>query len=127
MVLKARVSRQCRCVLIRSDFSAVPEPFKKTTLGKITRAPLIVPSGSENDERKQKRDENRAKTTKMEPSAKIQQPTARGSLTYHYRYLPIVFVCNLIVTRLNYLQGCLELKKEEQSRATNWRLVGAID
>ncbi|KAI5662204.1 hypothetical protein M9H77_21527 [Catharanthus roseus] len=26
-----------------------------------------------------------------------------------------------------YLQGCLELKKEEQSRATNWRLIGAID
>ncbi|KAI5676012.1 hypothetical protein M9H77_06962 [Catharanthus roseus] len=27
----------------------------------------------------------------------------------------------------NYSQGILELKKEEQSRATNWRLSGAIN
>ncbi|KAI5680901.1 hypothetical protein M9H77_02128 [Catharanthus roseus] len=37
------------------------------------------------------------------------------------------FVCNLIVVRLDYSQGCLELKKKEQSRATNWGLFGAID
>ncbi|KAI5671545.1 hypothetical protein M9H77_11909 [Catharanthus roseus] len=32
--------------------------------------------------------------------------------------LPITFVCNLIVWRLDFSQGCLELKKEEQFRAT---------
>ncbi|KAI5649901.1 hypothetical protein M9H77_35906 [Catharanthus roseus] len=41
--------------------------------------------------------------------------------------LPIAFVCNLTVARLDYLQGYLELKKEEQSRATNWGLIGEID
>ncbi|KAI5672246.1 hypothetical protein M9H77_12610 [Catharanthus roseus] len=35
-------------------------------------------------------------------------------------FSPIAFGCNLIVARLDYSQGCLELKKEEQSRATNW-------
>ncbi|KAI5669028.1 hypothetical protein M9H77_18881 [Catharanthus roseus] len=44
-----------------------------------------------------------------------------------FKFLPIAFVCNLIVTRLDYLQGCLEFKKEEQSRATNRGLIGAID
>ncbi|KAI5668385.1 hypothetical protein M9H77_18238 [Catharanthus roseus] len=28
---------------------------------------------------------------------------------------------------VDYSQGCLELKKEEQSRATNWGLIGSID
>ncbi|KAI5658122.1 hypothetical protein M9H77_26915 [Catharanthus roseus] len=27
---------------------------------------------------------------------------------------------------VDYSHGCLELKKEEQSRATNWGLIGAI-
>ncbi|KAI5681741.1 hypothetical protein M9H77_02969 [Catharanthus roseus] len=37
-----------------------------------------------------------------------------GDLKDELRRLP--FVCNLIVARLDYSQGCLELKKEEQSR-----------
>ncbi|KAI5652317.1 hypothetical protein M9H77_29504 [Catharanthus roseus] len=39
----------------------------------------------------------------------------------------IAFDCNLIVTRLDYSQGCLELKKKEQSKAANWGLIEAID
>ncbi|KAI5650195.1 hypothetical protein M9H77_36200 [Catharanthus roseus] len=47
---------------------------------------------------------------------------------YYNEYcLQIEFVCNLIIVRLDYSQGCLELKKEEQSRATNWGLIKAID
>ncbi|KAI5680999.1 hypothetical protein M9H77_02226 [Catharanthus roseus] len=41
--------------------------------------------------------------------------------------LPITFVCNLIVARLEYSQGYLELKKEEQPRVTNWGFIRAID
>ncbi|KAI5652445.1 hypothetical protein M9H77_29632 [Catharanthus roseus] len=52
---------------------------------------------------------------------------SNNSATYRASCLPIMFVCNLIVVRLHYSQGCLELKKEEQSRATNWGLIGAID
>ncbi|KAI5681820.1 hypothetical protein M9H77_03048 [Catharanthus roseus] len=33
--------------------------------------------------------------------------------------LPIAFVYNLIIARLDYSQGCSELEKEEQSRASN--------
>ncbi|KAI5668717.1 hypothetical protein M9H77_18570 [Catharanthus roseus] len=58
-----------------------------------------VPSRSENDEKKRKQDENIPKMTKTEPSAKIQQSTTQGRLTYH--------------CRLDYLQAFLELKKEE--------------
>ncbi|KAI5681093.1 hypothetical protein M9H77_02320 [Catharanthus roseus] len=113
MVLKAQVSRQRRCVLIHSDFPATPEPFKK----EISMGPLIRKTGkyawpcsnNENDEKETKISENGMKTTKMEPC------------------LTIVFICNLIVTRLDYLQDYLELKKQEQSRATNWGLFGAID
>ncbi|KAI5681027.1 hypothetical protein M9H77_02254 [Catharanthus roseus] len=49
-----------------------------------------------------------------------------SSNAFQTRCLPIAFVCNLIVAGLDYSQGCLELKKEEQSRATNWGLIGAI-
>ncbi|KAI5650141.1 hypothetical protein M9H77_36146 [Catharanthus roseus] len=69
----------------------------------------------------------RMKTPKTEAVGKNAAPTVRGRLTYHCHCLPSAFVCNLIVARLDYLQGCLELKKEEQSRATNWGLIGAID
>ncbi|KAI5649970.1 hypothetical protein M9H77_35975 [Catharanthus roseus] len=52
-----------------------------------------------------------------------QESVGRESLGF----LPIAFVCNFLVMRLDYWQSCLELKKEEESRVTNWGLIGAID
>ncbi|KAI5664042.1 hypothetical protein M9H77_23365 [Catharanthus roseus] len=40
--------------------------------------------------------------------------------------LPIAFLVNLSVARLDYLQSCLELKRDEQSWATDWGLIGTI-
>ncbi|KAI5681742.1 hypothetical protein M9H77_02970 [Catharanthus roseus] len=39
----------------------------------------------------------------------------------------ILILSFLFLFLLDYSQGCLELKKEEQSRATNWGLIEAID
>ncbi|KAI5675901.1 hypothetical protein M9H77_06851 [Catharanthus roseus] len=74
-----------------------------------------VPFGSRNNEKETKTDKNRMKTMKTEADGKKTSPIADGRATYRCRCLPIVFPVNLIVTRLDYSQGCLELKKEEQS------------
>ncbi|KAI5653427.1 hypothetical protein M9H77_30614 [Catharanthus roseus] len=78
-----------------------------------------VPSESENDEGSIK-EKNGVKTTKMETSTKKSASTAHGRLPYPHHFINMN-------TRLDYSQGCLELKKEEQSRTANWGLIGAID
>ncbi|KAI5675834.1 hypothetical protein M9H77_06784 [Catharanthus roseus] len=77
-----------------------------------------------------KRNENERKRQKWSRQQRNSQPTARGRLTYcHCIDLqlgnskddsPIAFVCNVIVARLDYSQGSLELKRKEQFMATNW-------
>ncbi|KAI5664007.1 hypothetical protein M9H77_23330 [Catharanthus roseus] len=82
--------------------------------------------GIRNDEEETKIDKNGAKMTKTKDGTNT-ATTAHGRLAFRRHYLLIAFVCNSIVVRLDYLQGCLELGKEEQSRGTNWGLIGAID
>ncbi|KAI5664136.1 hypothetical protein M9H77_23459 [Catharanthus roseus] len=56
------------------------------------------------------------------PSA-VGSASKGGSNPFQTCCLPIAFVCNLIFSRLDYLQGCLELKREEESRVTNSGLI----
>ncbi|KAI5653884.1 hypothetical protein M9H77_31071 [Catharanthus roseus] len=45
------------------------------------------------------------------------------SFLFPFFYLPIAFVCNLIIARLDYLQGCSKLKKKKNLRQpieVNW-------
>ncbi|KAI5667484.1 hypothetical protein M9H77_17337 [Catharanthus roseus] len=52
-------------------------------------------------------------------------PSAAGSAgkgssnPFQTRYLPIAFLVNLIIAILDYSQGCLEFKKEKQSRTAD--------
>ncbi|KAI5681480.1 hypothetical protein M9H77_02708 [Catharanthus roseus] len=122
-------------------------PVEVKTLLELCSSQVV--SRSENSERKRKRAKNEAKTTKTEPSARnIRQPTAcRGKQGIGNRHLTwtVVFTppsavgfldsrikdydsdFDLQHGRLDYSQGCLELEKEEQSRATNLGLIRAIN
>ncbi|KAI5652775.1 hypothetical protein M9H77_29962 [Catharanthus roseus] len=115
-----------------------------------------VPSRSRNDEKEIKIDENRAKTTKMKAENCNPRPTTdgmphptvggsfyilcyrissfvQGLLSWIQELKTLIQDFNLQLgdskddLRRHYSQGCLELKKEEQSRATNWGLITLID
>ncbi|KAI5667586.1 hypothetical protein M9H77_17439 [Catharanthus roseus] len=89
-----------RLALLKATPSHVRARFLRLLHSNCTRSltqPTHVPSRSKNNEKERK-------WTKTDPSTKIQVPIAR-----------------------DYSQGYLELKKEEQSRTTNWGLIGAID
>ncbi|KAI5657894.1 hypothetical protein M9H77_26687 [Catharanthus roseus] len=46
----------------------------------------------------------------------------------HWQDRDLPWTVGLILSfAVDYSQGCLELKKEEQSRATSWGLIGPID
>ncbi|KAI5664529.1 hypothetical protein M9H77_23852 [Catharanthus roseus] len=96
-----------------------------------------VPSEIRNDE----------KEMKTEDVGKMTAHSAHGRVTYHRRISSFVqdlfsWIQELKTLiqyfdlrlgdlrddlRRHYSQGCLELKKEEQSKATDWGLIGAID
>ncbi|KAI5676946.1 hypothetical protein M9H77_07896 [Catharanthus roseus] len=88
--------------------------------------------GKENDEH----DKNGVKTAKTESTASTggHLLVTVGQLTigefdacFDLSCLPILLVFNLIVARLDSLQGCSDLKKEERSRATNREFTMSMD
>ncbi|KAI5681061.1 hypothetical protein M9H77_02288 [Catharanthus roseus] len=98
-----------------------------------------VPSRSRNDEKQMRTDENRVKTMKMEAVGKTKTYSGRISsfvqdlLSLNQELKALIQDFDLRLgdwkddLRRHYSQGCLKLKKEEQSMATNRGLTGAID
>ncbi|KAI5667919.1 hypothetical protein M9H77_17772 [Catharanthus roseus] len=99
-----------------------------------------VPSGSRNDEKEMKTDENESRRQKNTTHLEWQNnvPLTIGAedagqlFVQDFTFLDqelktLIQDFDLGLARLDYSQGCFELKREEQSRATNWGLIGVID
>ncbi|KAI5658373.1 hypothetical protein M9H77_27166 [Catharanthus roseus] len=101
--LRDRENRELGSTRVVPSHSQTIIKWQKDLTKRFSRS--TCPSKMETMKRKQKR----------KPSTRMQ--------TYHGRCLLVAFVCDLIFVRLDNSQGCLEFKKEEQSRQSivvNW-------